>query len=440
MITQFFSTGFLWYNYPMKRPSLLVIAALLLLLVASLWIVPRYQTLYAAASWKIEGYRTYLRNVINPAGEMPTPLPPPRESHHPLPPPGLSVGSQPSPPPPPAQDAPTATPSPTPAPTATQPPLPARASLPPPRYEKQDANNCGPATLAMFLRFYGWEGNQYDITKVIKPTVDDRNVNVDELVYYVRTSAGWLNADYRVGGTLDLLKRFIANGLPIAIEEASHLSDSYWPGDDHWAGHYLLLTAYDEATRSFTSQDSWVGANLPVPYDALNQNWQDFNRVFIFLYRSEQVDIIKSILGDNWDEAANRTNALAAAKAETIADPGNAFAWFNMGTNLLYFNRNIEAAAVYDTARKIGLPQRMLRYQFGPFIAYFKTYRSDDLLALSEYALKITPNSEEDLTWHGWALYRQGKRTEALKDFEQALQFNPGYLQAQYAIDFVKSN
>ena len=27
-----------------------------------------------------------------------------------------------------------------------------------------------------------------------------------------------------------------------------------------------------------------------------------------------------------------------------------------------------------------GLPQRMLRYQFGPFFAYFHTGRIDDLL------------------------------------------------------------
>jgi hypothetical protein len=426
----------------MKRYVLLVLLSLAFLVTAVILIAPRWSGWYAAISWKIEGYRTYLRNVADPAGQMPTALPPPRE---PIPPEDTQASTQ----------APgdtgitdgeklTATASfvssPTPVPTPTLPPLPIEASVLAPTYEKQDANNCGPATLAMYLRFFGWDGDQYDITKVIKPTVDDRNVNVDELVYFVRTHAGWIDADYRVGGTLDILKRFIANGMPVMIEESSHLSDSYWPGDDHWAGHYLLLTAYDESTRSFISQDSWVGPDLPVAYDTLNQNWQGFNRAYIFIYRPEDADAIKSILGVNWDETASRTNALNSARAETQADPGNAFAWFNIGTNLLYFNRNNEAAAAYDTARKIGLPQRMLRYQFGPFLAYFKTNRNDDLLALTEYALKITPNSEENLLWHGWALYRQGNSTLALKDFEMALKFNPGYLEAQYAIDYVSQN
>jgi hypothetical protein len=30
-----------------------------------------------------------------------------------------------------------------------------------------------------------------------------------------------------------------------------------------------------------------------------------------------------------------------------------------------------EAALAYDKAREIGLPLRMFRYQFGPFLAYF---------------------------------------------------------------------
>ena len=79
--------------------------------------------------------------------------------------------------------------------------------LTPPAWEKQDINNCGPAALAMYLRYYGWEGDQETIREVIKPFRDDRNVNVEELAYYVRTKAGWLQIQYRVGGDLELLKK-----------------------------------------------------------------------------------------------------------------------------------------------------------------------------------------------------------------------------------------
>ena len=111
-----------------------------------------------------------------------------------------------------------------------------------------------------------------------------------------------------------------------------------------------------------------------------------------------------------------------------------------MGTNLLYFNRYADAAQVYDTARKAGLPQRMLRYQFVPFIAYFHTNRADDLMSLAEFALKITPNSEEDLLWHGWAYYLKNDKQKAIDEFKKALKANPTYSDAKYALNFLGAN
>jgi tetratricopeptide (TPR) repeat protein len=60
-----------------------------------------------------------------------------------------------------------------------------------------------------------------------------------------------------------------------------------------------------------------------------------------------------------------------------------------------------------------------------------------DLLALTEYALERTPNSEEALLWHGWALYRDGETAKAIEDWRAALEANPTYVDAQYALDFV---
>ena len=78
----------------------------------------------------------------------------------------------------------------------------------------------------------------------------------------------------------------------------------------------------------------------------------------------------------------------------------------------------------------------MLRYQFGPFFAYFNTNRTEDLVELAEYALKITPNSEEALLWRGWGLYRSGDKLKAAEDFLAALEAHPGYFDAEYALEF----
>lgn len=309
--------------------------------------------------------------------------------------------------------------------------------LPAPAYEKQGPNECGPTTLAIYLHYYDWKGTKDDITQVVKPSIDDRNVNVEELVFFVRNHAGWLNAEFRVGGDLTLLKHLIAGGFPVMIEESFYDDHSYWPGDDLWAAHYFLVTGYNDVDQAFTGQDSFRGPNKVVPYKTLEEYWHVFNHVYILVYKPPQEGALKSILGAQWDPDANRQQALDGAQAETQANPKDAYAWFNLGSNLVYFEKYTEAAHAYDSARQLGLPQRMLRYQFGPFIAYFHAARYDDLLAVTEYILKNTPNSEEAHLWHGWGLYRKGNKAGAIVDFQTAEKDHPGYQDALYALNFV---
>jgi tetratricopeptide (TPR) repeat protein len=174
-----------------------------------------------------------------------------------------------------------------------------------------------------------------------------------------------------------------------------------------------------------------------VTYADTDSRWRYFNRVYILIYHPNQEETIKQILGPHWDLDYNRQHALDIAQAETDADPLDAFAWFNLGTNLVYFERYDEAARAYDEAREIGLPQRMLRYQFGPFFAYFHSLRTEDLLVLIEYALTITPNSEEAWLWRGWVLWRLGDNAGAIKAFRKSYKENPNSFFAQNALDFM---
>ncbi len=384
-------------------------------------------------SWRVDIALTYLRGVVNPVKPFPTPaeaaiLPTESPTDTPASLPTL-IPNQPT-------AAPTFTPTPQPSPT----PIPAKVELPPPLWEQQGANNCGPATLALYLRFYGWQGTQQEIADVVKPIPEDRNVNPDELVYYVRTHVGWLGAEFRVGGDLTLLKQLVAAGYPVMIEESFFFDTAYWPNDDLWAAHYLLVTGYDDSAQTFTGQDSFHGPNQVISAATIDSYWQIFNRVYLLVYPTSNEPALKRILGDNWDPDLNRQHALEIAKAETVSTPNNAYAWFNLGSNLVYFERYGEAASAYDTARELGLYQRMLRYQFGPFFAYFNDGETTELLAITEYALQRTPNSEEALLWHGWAEYRLGKKAEAMTDWENALKAHPGYQDAQYALDFAAAN
>ena len=381
-----------------------------------------------ALEWRYEKYSTYLKNLVNPIGPAPTPL-----AFTPLPPAATNT-------PKPTEFMPTDAVF---TATSTLPPLPAQVSLDPPKWEQQTPNNCGPATLSMALHMYGWDGNQGDIAGQIKPVTGDRNVNPEELVYYVRNFAGWLNIQYRVNGNITTLKRLIAARYPTIIEGTTSLdpNDALGPNDDLWAAHYLLITGYDDAAQTFTVQDSYHGANRTVSYSQLEAEWEPFNYLYMFVYLPSEEAEIQSILGADFDEMQNRQAALAASQNATAANPGNPYAWFNLGSNLVYFERYNEAAQAYDQARSLGLPLRMFRYQFGPFIAYFQSNRIDDLLALTTYAKSVTEMSEEAWLWHGWALYRRNDIKGALAAWNKAISINDSsYVDAYHAIDFVNQN
>ena len=381
-------------------------------------------------SWRVDFAMTYIRSLVNPVQAVPT-----------------AAAQQPA-----ATLAPiNSTPTPTPAavataiPTITPTALPASASLPAPKYEKQTMNNCGPAALSHYLRFYGWDGNQETIASVLKPhkkdeISEDRNVNVEELVYYVRNYAGWLNIEYRVGMDLATVKAFLANGIPVMVEESFLNDQKYWLSDDLWAGHYQFINGYNDATRTIVVQDTFYGPDMAVSYTDFLNNWQSFNHVLIIIYLPEQEEVVKSILGENWDVDTNRQLALEKSILATNQPTANNYAWFNLGSNLVYFDRYAEAAQAFDRARELGLPQRMFRYQFSPFIAYFNALRNNDLMELVKYALQITPNSEEAHLWLGWAYYRDGAADKALSQFKKALYYNSNYSDAQFALDYLANN
>lgn len=405
------------------RHSLLGLAGFFLLAV----LIYQIPAVKSRLDWRLEVFRIYTRNVIDPIGPVPTALPVTPKPVTPTVSPTNTITSQ---------SQPTATM------TATFPPLPAQASIKSPPFEKQIPNNCGPATLSMALHLYGWEGTQKDISDLIKPVTGDRNVNPEELRYFVRTQAGWLNLEYRVGGNIELLKRLLAANYPVVVESVTSLNpaDALGPADDLWAAHYLLITAYDDSRQEFTIQDSYHGPDLTISYAQLEKDWRPFNNLYLLIYFPQFEEEVKTLLGSDWDPNLNRQRVLSGAEASTSDPAADAFDWFNYGSGLAYFERYDEAALAYDKAREIGLPLRMFRYQFGPFLAYFHSGRNEDLLTLTNYARGVTDMSEEVWLWYGFGLYRKGDYDGALKAWQKAAAVNPNFFedQARKAMELVQ--
>jgi tetratricopeptide (TPR) repeat protein len=239
-----------------------------------------------------------------------------------------------------------------------------------------------------------------------------------------------------VGAELETLKRFLAAGYPVVIEKSLVLPPN--EGGGGWAAHYVLLTGYDDEQQEFVTQDTYDGADLPVSYADLEVRWHAFNHVYIVVFPAGQAEAVAALMGDEADPEVNRQRALERSQSEVAAVPDDAYAWFNLGTNLTHFERYGEAAQAYDTALGLGLPWRFTRYQFGPYIAYFNQGRFEDVIDLTTSTLYRTSKSEEARLWRGWARYRLGDLGGALDDFQAALEVNPNYLDARYALDYVR--
>lgn len=337
----------------------------------------------------------------------------------------------------------TATPSPTPLPTAT--PAPPTATPPPSTagngfvqlsglaHYWQTWNNCGPATLAMNLSYYGLPLTQKQTAAVLKPNWDDKNVSPHEMAAYARSQG--LSALVRVNGSPERLRQYVDAGIPVLIET--------WLDHDGGMGHYRLVVGYDDAARQWIVYDSYISDGIdpkgPYPgirmgYSDLTRLWRVFNGTYVLVYDGARAAVAQQILGDEADDASMWQRSLERAQAEAATNPGDAFAWFNLGSSLTALGRYADAASAFDQARVIGLPWRMLWYQFEPFQAYYEAGRHAELLALADSVIATAGNIEETFYWRGRALQATGDIDGARTAYQRAAELNSNYAEAQQAL------
>jgi tetratricopeptide (TPR) repeat protein len=253
-------------------------------------------------------------------------------------------------------------------------------------------------------------------------------------VSFVNENTG-VRALTRIGGTMELLKRFIANKIPVLIETG------YMYEGSSWLGHYQTVVGYDDSFDSFYVYDSYLGsgengAGMPKSYDVFDKDWENFNRTFIVVYTQEDENKIRNILGNWADPTWAAEQALQVAQEEARINPQNPFAWYNLGSSFTRLGRFEEAATAYDQSRRVGeIPWRITLYQFGPFEAYYNVKRYDEVLALVNANLNNGGEYiEETYYWQGKVLAAQGDSAGAAESFRRALNHNPRFLAAQDAL------
>ncbi len=299
----------------------------------------------------------------------------------------------------------------------------------------QKWNNCGPATLAMYLSYFGSTLTQAEVAAALKPNWDDKNVSPHEMAAFVEKQG--LRALVRVNGDADRVRLLLSNGLPVMIET--------WlePEPNDGMGHYRLLTGYDDARQIWIVYDSYVstGVKANAPYEGIrlayadvDALWAVFNRTYLLVFTDDMAPVVASILAEEMDDRVMWERALARARAEVASRPDDPFAHFNLGSALTALGEYEQAAAAFDQARIIGLPWRMLWYQFGPFQAYYETGRYAELLALADATIATAGEIEEVYYYKGFGLAALGREAEARQNWQRAVKLNPNYSEAATAL------
>ena len=433
---------------PRSRAWFLLLLPILLLLAALVYQIPFVNQ---RLSWRIDELKTRLIYFINPpdqavfipVGDTPVSTPPIVAL------PDTQEPTPEGPTPDPTLDNPLITPT----------PLPERVILDGVIYVHQNErwNYCAPANLAMALNFWGWPGDRDDIARVVKPGINDpdldfiqqgrldKNVMPSEMVGFVANHTDF-NIVARYGGDLDLIKSFIASGFPVLVEKGYYEAD--YTGKVAWLGHYLFTTGYNDPSGEFIVQDSNIlkgntiedHRNKRVDYQTYLDGWRSFNYLMMVIYPPERQDEVFEILGDWADPSWAYQHALEIAEGEIQSQTGvNAFfAWFNKGTSLVKMEHYLDAGDAFDKAYQIyselvdddaTRPYRITWYQTTPYMAYYFSGRYQDVINLANFTFETIDEDtlEETLYWRGLAYYALGNKALAKQDLYNAVWLNPNF-------------
>ena len=360
----------------------------------------------------------------------------------------------------------TTTPVTDPALTPTSIPMPTSILLTGMLPERQFMNNCGPATLSVYLSYYHWGKDQLTTGVGIRPNDVDVNTMPYELVDFVNGNTEW-RALWRYGADLNTLKALLNAGLPVMIERGF---EPYSLRSEGWVGHFNLVVGYDDDRQTLTVHDSylmsyppWGGGEIPVEtwgtfigfdftYSELEQTWRAFNNAIIVVYPPDKESEVLTALGPLATEADAARIAYERAMQETVSLTNirdRYFAWFNAGTSLVVLEDYTAAATAFDTAFEIyptieldARPYRMLWYQTGPYPAYYYSGRYQDVINLANQTLSYMadPVLEESYYWRALSYHALGDTTSARADLRTCLEYHPGFTPCMTTLDQLSGN
>lgn len=302
--------------------------------------------------------------------------------------------------------------------------------LPQTKVSYQTFNNCGPATLAMILSYYGIYETQEELGEAMRPYQhpkgdnDDKTIFPQEFVDWVENFG--LKAIYRPNGSIQLIKLFLANEIPVVVKT--------WLRPNEDIGHFRIIRGFDEKAQVIIDDDSYFGPNRRLSYYQLLEMWQPFNYGYIPVYKPEREEIVKTILGQDQDLQVAYWRAVNRAQKEKELDPENNYPIFNLSTSYYHIGEYEKSVTEFEKVES-RLSRRMLWYQIEPILAYKELGNYDRVFQISDWLFENGNRAFSELyQLRGEVYLEKGDREAARKEFELALKYNQNFQPAKNAL------
>ena len=150
---------------------------------------------------------------------------------------------------------------------------PTEVGLGPLIHTDQTLDNCGPASIAEVLRYYGVTKSQQELQAILRP--DNPQGMATEVVAPFARSIGF-RAVVTQGATDKQLKALLRAGVPPIVEDTVSASDGKL--------HYRAVEAYDDARSRFIAADTLLGPRHAISYAEFDQIWSVTQRTLVVLY------------------------------------------------------------------------------------------------------------------------------------------------------------
>lgn len=231
-------------------------------------------------------------------------------------------------------------------PTVPLNPQPAAKRIGPLTFISQTLNNCGPASVAEVLDYYGIKRTQAQVASVLRPTLPDYGMSLYGVPFYAE-SVG-LRGVGGVNGTDELIKAFVANDLPVIVADLISRRETI--------RHFRPIDGYDDAAGYFIGSDPYMGPNHRIAYADFDDLWKISTNRWVLIYPPAKQAVVDGILSRYWDRTTASTAALEKAVQRMDQQPRLPWTWLEMADLQMDLGNTADARTNIRKGIDLGLP------------------------------------------------------------------------------------